>query len=143
MIFVSSDAGSHLPTRAFAVPTTSLVNIDVVQYWHMTKVDPPRPIKKRVVARAPALFTRPMRAQGMDAPMRTQPIKIRAPNLSQRGPRENLMTMVPATEQMLEVQISCFEIPRVFFTSGRRGAMANQMKKAMKNDHQEQWKARM
>ena len=32
--------------------------------------------------------------------------------------------MVPVTEQILDVQISCLEISRDFLTSDRRGAMA-------------------
>ena len=47
------------------------------------------------------------------------------------------MNMVPATPTMEEVQISCLESPRVALTSVRRGAMANQMKNAMKKPHQE------
>lgn len=133
----------HPPTIAFAVPATSLVNMEVVQYWHMTKVDPPRPMKKRVAARVAAELTRPIQAQGIDAAIKTIPIRIRAPNLSQRGPRTKRMTIVPATEQMLEVQMSCLVILRSSLTSVSRGAMANQMKKAMKKQNQEQWKARM
>jgi len=54
---------------------------------------------------------------------------------------------VPATLQMLDVQISCFDMSRVSLTSGNSGAIANQMKKAMKKamkkQNHEQWKARM
>jgi hypothetical protein len=42
---------------------------------------------------------------------------------------------VPATEQMLDVQTCCLVSPSVFEISGRRGAMANQMKKAMKKEN--------
>lgn len=109
----------------------------------MTKVDPPRPMKKRVIARVVALFTSPINAQGILAPINTNPIKVRAPYLSQRGPSTKRMTMVPATEQMFEVQISCLEMSREIFTSERRGEIANQMKNATKKVHHEQWKARM
>jgi hypothetical protein len=45
------------------------------------------------------------------------------------------MKMVPATPTIDEVHISSFVSPRVSRISERRGAMANQMKKAIKNDH--------
>jgi hypothetical protein len=45
------------------------------------------------------------------------------------------MKMVPATPTMLEVQTSLLLRLRSFRISGRRGAMANQMKKAMKKLH--------
>lgn len=130
-------------TRALAVPATSLVNILVDQYWHMTKVDPPRPMKKRVTARVVALLTRPIQAHGILAAISTNPINTRAPYLSQRGPSAKRIKMVPATEQMFDVQISCLVIWRVSFTSESNGAIANQMKKATKNVHHEQWNARM
>merc|ERR1719223_1520325 len=133
----------HPPTRALAVPTTSLTNMREAQHWHMTKVDPPKPMKKRSTAREVALFTNPVMAQGMEAKARMMPIGMRAPYLSQRGPLTKRRKMVPATEQMLDVQICCLLIPRVSLTSGRSGAMANQMKKAMKKQNQLQWKARM
>ena len=79
----------------------------------------------------------------MEANISTIPNKIRAPILSQSGPLTKRIRIVPATEQMLDVQICCLVRPRVAFTSVRRGAIANQMKNATKNDHQEQWKARM
>src|SRR5210317_877362 len=100
-------------------------------------------MKKRRAARDPALLTRPVKAQGMEAAARMKPIGIRAPYLSQIGPFTKRMKIVPATEQMLDVQICCLLRSRVFLISGKRGAMANQMKKAMKKQNQEQWKARM
>jgi len=84
-----------------------------------------------------------MHAHGIDAAIKTHPIKMRAPYLSQRGPRTNLMTIVPETEQMLDVQISSLLMPRDSLTSGSKGAIANQIKKAMKKDHHEQWNARI
>jgi len=53
------------------------------------------------------------------------------------------MKMVPATEQMLEVQSCCLLRSSDIATSDRRGARANQMKKAQKKANHEQWKARM
>mmetsp|Transcript_49771 Transcript_49771/g.105832 ORF Transcript_49771/g.105832 Transcript_49771/m.105832 type:complete len:206 (+) Transcript_49771:1369-1986(+) len=131
------------PTSALAVPATSLVNMREVQNWQQTKVDPPSPMKKRRPARDAALLMRPVQAQGMEHAIKRTPIRIRAPYLSHMGPLMNRMNTVPATEQMLDVQICCFEIFSVSLISGRRGAMANQMKKAVKNPIHEQWKARM
>ena len=109
----------------------------------MTKVDPPNPMKKRRMESDVASFTSPVRAHGIEAAKRTTPIRIRAPYLSQRGPLMKRMTMVPATEQMFEVQICCLESPRVNCTSDMSGAMANQIKKAVKKHIHEQWNARM
>jgi hypothetical protein len=109
----------------------------------MTNADPPSPMKNLVIDREAVLFTSPMQAHGIDAPINTIPINIRAPYLSQSGPSKKRMKIVPATEQILDVQISSFEIWRDVLTSDKRGAIANQIKKAMKNDHHEQWNARM
>jgi hypothetical protein len=51
------------------------------------------------------------------------------------------MKMVPPTPTMDDVQISSLVKPKVSRISERSGVIANQMKNAMKNDHQEQWKA--
>mmetsp|Transcript_20977 Transcript_20977/g.45526 ORF Transcript_20977/g.45526 Transcript_20977/m.45526 type:complete len:169 (-) Transcript_20977:262-768(-) len=133
----------HPPTSALAVPATSFVNMRDVQNWQQTKVDPPSPMKKRRVASEAALLTRPVHAQGIEQSINSTPMRIRAPYLSHIGPLMKRMKTVPATEQMLDVQICCFEIPNVFLISGRSGAIANQMKKAVKNPIQEQWNARM
>ena len=122
----------HPPTRAFAVPTTSLVNMREVQYWHMTNVLPPKPMKNRRTASEVALLTRPVQAQGILAKHRMILMGILAPYLSQRGPLMNRSKMVPATEQIFEVQISFFVSPRVILISASSGAMANQMKNAVK-----------
>jgi len=53
------------------------------------------------------------------------------------------MKMVPPTPTMLDVQISFLVRSRVSLISERRGAMENQMKKAMKKPSQEKWKALM
>ena len=103
-----------------------------VQYWHMTKVLPPKPMKNRMTASEVALLTRPVNAQGILAKHRIMLMGILAPYLSQRGPLMNRRKIVPKTEQMFEVQISCFVSPRVILTSESSGAMANQMKNAMK-----------
>ena len=109
----------------------------------MTKVDPPNPMKKRSTESDAELFTTPVKAQGMDAKARIMPIGIRAPYLSHNGPFTKRKKMVPATEQILLVQTCCFVKPSVSFTSGSRGAMANQMKNAMKKQNQLQWNARI
>jgi hypothetical protein len=51
--------------------------------------------------------------------------------------------IVPATEQMFEVQICCLLKLKVMAISLISGAMANQMKKAVKKHIHEKWKARM
>ena len=109
----------------------------------MTKVDPPNPMKKRSTESDAELFTRPVNAQGMEAKARMIPMGIRAPYLSHNGPFTKRKKIVPATEQILLVQTCCFVKPSVSFTSGSRGAMANQMKKAMKKQNQLQWNARI
>ena len=38
----------HPPTRPLHRPTISLVNMRVVQHWHITKVDPARPMNRRM-----------------------------------------------------------------------------------------------
>lgn len=68
---------------------------------------------------------------------------MRGPYLSHKGPLMKRKKMVPATEQILDVQISFLVKPSVSLTSGSRGAIANQMKNAMKKQNHEQWKARM
>ena len=55
------------PTKALAVPTTLLVNIRLVQYWHMTKVPPAIPMNNRRTASPMALLTRPVQAVGTEA----------------------------------------------------------------------------
>ena len=104
----------------------------------MTKVDPPRPMKKRMAASCVAFLTRPVNAVGIDAAIKINPMGIRAPNLSHIGPFTNRMKIVPATLHMEDVQICCFVNFRVILTSERRGAMANQMKKARKKLNHEQ-----
>ena len=92
---------------------------------------------------SPALLTRPVHAHGMEQSIKSTPMRIRAPYLSHMGPLIKRMNTVPATEQMLDVQICCFVRPSEFLISGRSGAMANHMKKAVKNPIQAQWNARM
>ena len=90
-----------------------------------------------------ALLTSPVMAVGIEAMQRIMANGIRAPYLSQTGPRRKRMKMVPPTPTMEEVQTSFLVMPMSSRISERRGAMANQMKKAMKKPHHEQWKARM
>ena len=73
----------------------------------------------------------------MDAAIKTNPMGMRAPSLSVTAPRRKRQKISPVTATMLVVQISFLDNFKVFFTSGKRGAMENQMKKAMKKDHQE------
>lgn len=89
------------------------------------------------------LFTAPMQAVGIDANIRTDPIKIREPYLSQRDPKTNLMTISKATAKMFVVHICCPSKSRSSAMRGRRGAIANQIKKATKKPHQLQWNALM
>jgi len=91
----------------------------------------------------PLEVTKPVNAQGILAAINSTPIKIRAPYLSHIGPLMNLMKIVPATEQMLDVHTCSFVRPKLVLISGIRGAIANQMKKAVKKPIHEQWKARM
>ena len=89
-------------------------------------------MKKRMTQRDTYELARPVQAHGMEANISIKPMGMRAPYLSQSGPLRKRKKTVPATEQMLDVQICCLLSPSVFAISGRRGAMANQMKKAMK-----------
>ena len=91
----------------------------------------------------PLEVAKPVKAHGILAAIKSTPIKIRAPYLSHIGPLINLMKIVPATEQMLDVHTCCFVKPNVVLISGSNGAIANQMKKAVKKPIHEQWKARM
>ena len=109
----------------------------------MTNVPPAIPMNKRRMTRPAEELTKPVQAVGMDAIQRMTANKTRAPTLSQRGPRMKRMTMVPPTPMILDVQTCWFDRPSVSRISERRGAMANQTKKATKNPHQEQWNALM
>src|SRR5210317_1806983 len=107
----------------------------------MTKVPPAAPMKRRMMARLVALETRPVQAVGIEAKQRTTVKRTRGPTLSQKGPRRKRMKMVPPTPTMEDVQISFFVKLSVSRISERRGAIENQMKKAMKKPNQEKWKA--
>mmetsp|Transcript_23247 Transcript_23247/g.65872 ORF Transcript_23247/g.65872 Transcript_23247/m.65872 type:complete len:217 (+) Transcript_23247:895-1545(+) len=133
----------HPPTRALAVPTTSLVNMRLVQYWHVTKVPPASPMKPRKMMRPLAELMSPVMAVGMEAPHSMTANRTLAPNLSHNGPTTKRTAMVPPTPAIDDVQISCFVNPKSSLISLSSGDMANQMKKAMKKHHHEQWKARM
>lgn len=78
---------------------------------------------------------------GIEASIKTTPIGIRAPYLSQTAPKTNLMQMSKETAQMLVVQISWVLRLRSTLIWGRRGAIANQMKNAIKKDHHAKWNA--
>jgi len=100
-------------------------------------------MKKRRAIKLEELLTRPVRAVGIEAKQRITVKRTLDPNLSHKGPRAKRKRMVPATLAILDDQTSTFVRLRVLRTSGRRGAIENQMKKAMKKFHHEQWKARM
>ena len=92
-------------------------------------------MKKKMTQRNAYELARPVQAHGMEANISMKPMGMRAPYLSQSGPLMKRKKTVPATEQMLDVQTCCLVSPSVFEISGRRGAMANQMKKAMKKEN--------
>jgi len=119
------------------------VNIRDDQYWHMTKVPPAMPMNRRRTARVAAELISPVQAVGIDAAQRTTVKRMRAPYLSHAGPRRKRMNIVPATPTILDVQISSLVSFSVIWISDKRGVIENHMKKAMKNDHHAQWKARM
>lgn len=103
----------------------------------MTKEEPAIPIKRRKNVKPTNEFTKPVQAVGMEAAMRTAPIGILAPYLSQTAPKTKRMKMSPVTATMLVIQISLLLSSRVIRISGSKGAMENQIKNAMKNDHHE------
>ena len=109
----------------------------------MTNVDPLIPINIRTTNKSVPFRTRPMQHVGMLAEPRMMLMTILGPYLSHKGPLTKRMKIVDPTPAILEFQISCLERPRSSLISLRRGAAENQMKKAMKKHHQEQWKARM
>jgi hypothetical protein len=89
-------------------------------------------MKRRNIMRLVALLTKPVHPVGNAAKQRTHMKRIRDPYLSQAGPRRKRIKMVPVTLAMLDDQ-SCFlSRIRVFLISGRRGAIANHTKNAMK-----------
>lgn len=114
-----------------------LLTIRVLQHWHMTKDDPAIPIKRRKIANPAKVLTAPVQAVGMAANMSTAAIGRRAPYLSQTAPNTKRMTISPLTATMLVIQMSPLERSKVSRTSVSKGAMENQMKKAIKKDHQE------
>merc|ERR1712071_268918 len=59
------------------------------------------------------------------------------------GPSAKRRIMVPATLAILDDHRSLTSICRLFLISGSRGAAANQIKKAIKKHHHEQWNARI
>mmetsp|Transcript_26027 Transcript_26027/g.61123 ORF Transcript_26027/g.61123 Transcript_26027/m.61123 type:complete len:96 (+) Transcript_26027:2452-2739(+) len=95
-------------------------------------------MKSRRNDRPMAELTNPVQAVGIEHKHNTTAIGIRAPHLSQAGPKTTRMNMVPKTLAILEVQISSSVSSRSSRISLRSGDMANQMKKAMKKPHQEQ-----
>jgi hypothetical protein len=130
-------------TIALAVPTISFANIILDQYSHITKVPPAIPINNRTMTRLVAELIRPVHAVGIDAEHSTTRYRIRAPYLSQSGPKMNRTTMVLPTPAIDDVQISRFVKSRSFWISGSNGPIANQIKNATKNANHVQWNALM
>jgi heptaprenylglyceryl phosphate synthase len=109
----------------------------VAQHWHMTKLDPAHPMNNRKKHNPSKLLTNPVQAVGMLAAIKTPPIKMRDPHLSVSDPKTNRMTTSPLTAMILDNQICCLSKSSVFLISGSKGAAENQMKNAIKKDHQE------
>lgn len=129
----------HPPTSALAVPTTSFANRTDVQYWHMTKVPPATPIKALRTYNCVAVCTKPVQAVGIDAKHRTTLKSTRAPYLSHRGPNRKRTAIVLPTPAIEDVQICFLLNPKSERISLSRGEIANQIKKAIKKENQEQW----
>ena len=101
----------------------------------MTNVPPATPMNRRRIANPVAELTNPVHAVGILAQHKTTVNSTRAPYLSHAGPNMKRMKMVPPTPTMLEVQISSLVNFKSSRISESNGAIANQMKKAIKNDH--------
>jgi hypothetical protein len=71
---------------------------------------------------------------GIDAIINVEAIIHLAPNLSFKGPIMMRQITVPAELKTLLSQISPWLRSRVSLISGSKGAIANQAKKAVKND---------
>ena len=108
------------------------------QNWQGTNVAPAIPMAARRAVKPAAELTKPMHDVGKEATQSKRPIRIRGPNLSHKGPMRKRIKMVEPTPIMLAVHTSFLVIPMSSRISPRKGAMANQMKKAMKKPHHEQ-----
>ena len=82
-----------------------------------------------------AVCTNPVNAAGIEAPQSTTANNTLAPYLSHSGPSRKRIAIVPPTPAIDEFHISCFVKSSVAAISDNNGDIANQMKKAMKNDH--------
>lgn len=100
-------------------------------------------MKKRITATSTALFTRPLKAVGMQPMMSRVLEMIRAPKVSQRGPTTNRESTVEDTDEMLASYTSSLVMLRSLLISFMSGAKANQDTKAMKKPNHAKWKARM
>mmetsp|Transcript_14825 Transcript_14825/g.21785 ORF Transcript_14825/g.21785 Transcript_14825/m.21785 type:complete len:126 (+) Transcript_14825:1446-1823(+) len=109
----------------------------------MTKALPETPMKARIAESSVVLLIRPVHIVGIPDEIRTKPMIHRAPYLSHSGPHIARKTTAPADAQIEDVQICSLLIPRDFFTSRRRGAIANQVAMATKNPIQAKWKPRI
>ena len=99
-----------------------------------TEIDRNRTSKQVILDKGTEKYT----TYGMAAKHKIAAMGIRAPYLSHAGPKINRMAIVPATLVMLEVQISFFVNSSVIRICDSSGGIANQIKKAIKNPHQEQ-----
>eukprot|EP00978_Attheya_sp_CCMP212_P002921 scaffold6024_cov36-Attheya_sp.AAC.2 len=117
--------------------------MQVGQYCAMTKLDPAMPKKRRWKDRPKAELTKPVQAAGIADSMRTTPMGMRAPYLSQRDPTRNLVMMVVTSEQMLDVHTSLVDKSRSSRISDSSGETQNQTVKARKREIQAQCRALM
>mmetsp|Transcript_60643 Transcript_60643/g.72889 ORF Transcript_60643/g.72889 Transcript_60643/m.72889 type:complete len:105 (-) Transcript_60643:416-730(-) len=99
----------------------------------MTNVEPATPIKRRTKISPVRFLTRPIQAVGIDANIRTHPMGIRAPYLSQTAPNTKRIIISNKTAQILVVQTSDALNFRSSLMMGKSGAIANHIKKAVKN----------
>lgn len=85
---------------------TAITHALTHQNWHITKVEPPIPIKNLITARPVAVFVNPIIPVGMALLKRIMPMGMRGPHLSQKGPRIKRIKIVPDTAAIEDVQIS-------------------------------------
>lgn len=130
-----------------AVPlTTPMIfplNMVLIQYWHDTNVAKEKPIINLTAMYPPAEDTNDMQnTVGADNMMRNaQP--YRGPSKSQTAPIANLEKMLPETEAMPALPMSCFVRLRLSRMIGTRGAAAKVEMKHVKNEVQHRWKVLM
>jgi hypothetical protein len=100
--------------RALAIPTTSFANILEDQNWHMTKVEPATPMKKRRIAKLRAELTKPVIAVGMEEKQRTTANEILGPYLSQTGPcrkKNERCKLATQNRNRMAIRANCEHLP--------------------------------